>query len=251
MIDDGHIAYLRQTSKLPSEEVVEAHMPGDELVPEPRDGELLIFASHFLVGFELPASSFLRHFLQSFGLQIHHVGVNVVLYITCFITMCEAYLGNRPFSTFFPHFFYLCSQKHGAVDYSCDGAVIYRRNGVIELPEAEASVLETEQLASLAAEHAATSRLEKEGCVKAKAVPTAPTGADGPSTEAMRAPMTTTPPEGPNARSSPAPADAHPEPPLEVMALPASVLTAQEVDRPASDPERRTAAEADAPGDGG
>ncbi|KAE8786618.1 hypothetical protein D1007_39527 [Hordeum vulgare] len=60
---------------------------------------------------------------------MHHLGVNAVLYVACFVTMCDGYLGIRPFPTFFPHFFYLRSQKHGMTDNSCGGAVIYRRNG--------------------------------------------------------------------------------------------------------------------------
>ncbi|KAE8812693.1 hypothetical protein D1007_10265 [Hordeum vulgare] len=60
---------------------------------------------------------------------MHHLGVNAVLYIVCFVTMCEAYLGIRPFPTFFPHFFYFHNQKHGTVDYSCSAAVIYRWDG--------------------------------------------------------------------------------------------------------------------------
>ncbi|KAE8812983.1 hypothetical protein D1007_09743 [Hordeum vulgare] len=60
---------------------------------------------------------------------MHHLGVNEVLYITCFITMCEAYLGIPTFPTFFPHFFYFCIHKHDMMDYSCGGVVIYQRNG--------------------------------------------------------------------------------------------------------------------------
>ncbi|KAE8794216.1 hypothetical protein D1007_31096 [Hordeum vulgare] len=106
MINDAHIEYLRWTRKLPCKEVVEARAPGDELVPEPRDSERVVFTSHFLIGFGLPTSSFLHHFLQSYGLQMHHLVVNFVLYIMCFLTLCDAYLGIRPFPSFFLHFFY-------------------------------------------------------------------------------------------------------------------------------------------------
>ncbi|KAE8795705.1 hypothetical protein D1007_29298 [Hordeum vulgare] len=107
MINGEHIVYLRWTRKLPSEEVIEPRTPGDEIVPQPRDGERIVFASHFLVGFGLPARSFLQHFLRSFVLQMHHLGVNLILYITCFVTMCDAYLGIRSFPTFFPPFLLL------------------------------------------------------------------------------------------------------------------------------------------------
>ncbi|KAE8819295.1 hypothetical protein D1007_02793 [Hordeum vulgare] len=116
MINGEHIAYLRRMRKLPSGEVIDSRVPGDEIDRQPRDSERIVYASHFLVGFGLPASSFLQHFLWSFSLQMHHLGVNVVLYITCFVTMSEAYLGIRPFPTFFPHFFYFhCQKRRGGL----------------------------------------------------------------------------------------------------------------------------------------
>ncbi|KAE8798859.1 hypothetical protein D1007_25827 [Hordeum vulgare] len=74
------------------------------------------FASHFLVDFGLSTSSFLRHFLESYGLQMDHLRVKSVLYIACFVMLCEAYLGIFPFPSFFYHFFYFRSQKHDPVD---------------------------------------------------------------------------------------------------------------------------------------
>ncbi|KAE8791252.1 hypothetical protein D1007_34335 [Hordeum vulgare] len=64
IITGAHIEYLCRTRKLPSEEVLEACTPEGELAPEPRDGERVIFSSHFLVGFELQVSLFLRFFLD-------------------------------------------------------------------------------------------------------------------------------------------------------------------------------------------
>ncbi|KAE8795010.1 hypothetical protein D1007_30209 [Hordeum vulgare] len=61
---------------------------------------------------------------------MHHLGVNVVLYISCFVSLCEGYLGLRPFPLFFHHFFYFRTQKHGSVPYSYGGAMIYRRSGL-------------------------------------------------------------------------------------------------------------------------
>ncbi|KAE8787129.1 hypothetical protein D1007_38905 [Hordeum vulgare] len=98
--------------KLPFKEVVEAH-----------DNKCVVFGSHFPVDFRIPTSSFLRHFLQSY-----HLGLNSVLYIACFVTLCKAYLGIYPFPSFFRHFFYFCSHKHGLVDYSCGDAMIYWRS---------------------------------------------------------------------------------------------------------------------------
>ncbi|KAE8786818.1 hypothetical protein D1007_39273 [Hordeum vulgare] len=92
-ITEVHIEYLQRTRKLPSKELVEARVPGEEIVLEPRPGERVLFATHFLVGFELPGSIFLWQFLQFYGLEMHHLGPNSVLYLVCFVTLCESYLG--------------------------------------------------------------------------------------------------------------------------------------------------------------
>ncbi|KAE8771748.1 hypothetical protein D1007_56329 [Hordeum vulgare] len=73
MITVDQIAFLRWTQKLPSEEVLEARAPGNEIVPRPQDGERIVFASHFLVGFGLPTSSFLRQFLGGERRLVHCV----------------------------------------------------------------------------------------------------------------------------------------------------------------------------------
>ncbi|KAE8789767.1 hypothetical protein D1007_35979 [Hordeum vulgare] len=129
VITEAHIDYLRQTGKLSSEELVEARAPGEEIVQEPRPGGRLIFGTHFLVGFGLPGSIFLRQFLELYGLEMHHLGPNCVLYLACFATLCEAYLGFLPFPSFCRHLFHLCAQTHHHGPYSCGGVVVYKLFG--------------------------------------------------------------------------------------------------------------------------
>ncbi|KAE8810739.1 hypothetical protein D1007_12541 [Hordeum vulgare] len=129
LVTEAHIEYLRQTRELPSEVVVETRVLGGERSPKPRDGERIVLGTHFLVGFGLLMSSFLKQFLNFYGLQMHHLRVNCVLYIVCFVTLCEAYLGIRPFPSFFRHLFYFRAQMHDPVSYSCGGVVVYRRLG--------------------------------------------------------------------------------------------------------------------------
>ncbi|KAE8769262.1 40S ribosomal protein S5-1 [Hordeum vulgare] len=127
IVMEAHIEYLRQTQKLPSEADLEARAAGGEPAPEPRDGEHVVFGTHFLVGFGLPVSLFLRHFLDYYGLQMHHLGVNSVLFIACFVKLCKAYLGIHPFPSFYHHFFNFRAQMHVPVVYSCGGAMVYKR----------------------------------------------------------------------------------------------------------------------------
>ncbi|KAE8811913.1 retrotransposon unclassified [Hordeum vulgare] len=83
VVTEGHIEYVPRTRKLLSEEVLKARIPGGERAPKPRDGERVVFGTHFHVGFGLPVTSNLRCFLNYYGLQMHHLGVNSVLYIAC------------------------------------------------------------------------------------------------------------------------------------------------------------------------
>ncbi|KAE8812407.1 hypothetical protein D1007_10524 [Hordeum vulgare] len=103
---DEHIEYLQRTRKLLSAELDKARAPDGERVPEPRVGERVVFGTQFLVVFELRRSCFPRHFLEFCGLEMHHVGPNSVMYLTCFAMPCEAYLGFSPFPSFFRHLFH-------------------------------------------------------------------------------------------------------------------------------------------------
>ena len=57
-----------------------------------RDGELVIFRTHFLRGFGLPASGFLNFY----HLQPDHLMPNTVVLLSSFVTFCKGYLGVLP-----------------------------------------------------------------------------------------------------------------------------------------------------------
>lgn len=83
--------------RLPPAGEVEARTPGNEVVPEPREGEVVVFLVHFACGFGLPASHFFRRFLGFYGLQPHHLGANSILQLAAFIAFCEGYVGLQPY----------------------------------------------------------------------------------------------------------------------------------------------------------
>jgi hypothetical protein len=56
----------------------------------------VVFYDHFPRGFALPASCFMRQFLDHFHLQPHHIGANAMMVLSAFATLCEAYLGIWP-----------------------------------------------------------------------------------------------------------------------------------------------------------
>ena len=57
-----------------------------------RFGERVIFLSHLQRGLGLPASNFFRQFLETFGLQPHHLPANVFVFLSSFVCLFEGYL---------------------------------------------------------------------------------------------------------------------------------------------------------------
>ena len=45
--------------------------------------------------------------MDFYGLQLHHLGANSITLISCFVTLCEAYLGIWPCMELFCMFFFL------------------------------------------------------------------------------------------------------------------------------------------------
>jgi hypothetical protein len=55
-----------------------------------------MFLAFLLHGFSLPDHKFLCGFLFVYGEQLHQLMLNSLLHITCFIMLCEAFLGVEP-----------------------------------------------------------------------------------------------------------------------------------------------------------
>ncbi|KAE8795934.1 hypothetical protein D1007_29125 [Hordeum vulgare] len=90
-------------------------------------GEHVVFGRHFNLGFGLPTSRFPLQFLEFYGLQIHHLGTNSILYLACLMMLCEGYFGFWPFSSLFHVFFHFRTQKNDNVPYACGGVVLHSR----------------------------------------------------------------------------------------------------------------------------
>ena len=97
IVHNDHIDFLRDTRRLPSVDKVEVRLaPEKEIRPAPREGERVVFRSHFLRGFGLPVSTFFRSWLEFYQLQSHHLTPNAVVLLSAFVTLCEGYLGVLP-----------------------------------------------------------------------------------------------------------------------------------------------------------
>ena len=68
-VHEDHVEFLRRTRRLPGKNFVRVRQaPAREISSAPEEGERVIFRSHSLRGFGLPASGFLRAFLEFYHL---------------------------------------------------------------------------------------------------------------------------------------------------------------------------------------
>ena len=106
-VHEDHIAFLRDTQRLPGANYVKARVPpAGEISPAPGENEWVVFRSHFIRGFGLPVSGFLLSFLEFYHLQPHHITPNTMMLLAAFVTMCEGYLGILPTIELWGAFFY-------------------------------------------------------------------------------------------------------------------------------------------------
>ena len=82
---------------------------GDEQ-PQTRVGEFMMFTSFLGRGFVLPSSEFFQRFLAFYRIQVHDLTPNSILHLSCFVTLCEAFLGC---SAYFPLWLQLFHGKMG------------------------------------------------------------------------------------------------------------------------------------------
>ncbi|KAE8781808.1 hypothetical protein D1007_44868 [Hordeum vulgare] len=104
-------------------------------MPAPKDGKVVVFYEHFVHKLGLPASTFFRWFLTSFGLHPHHLGANSILQLSTFVALCERYLGIDPGIDLWCRLFYLKKQTvedkvRGTKEMTAYGAaLVYIRPG--------------------------------------------------------------------------------------------------------------------------
>ena len=65
-VTNEHINWLYKSRRIPAEVI--CRLPGNEIEPRPASGERVVFIAHFQRGLGLPASPFLRAFLDKFHL---------------------------------------------------------------------------------------------------------------------------------------------------------------------------------------
>jgi hypothetical protein len=68
-------------------------VPDDEPEPVVEAGEFVVFTLFLKRGLSFPTSEFLWGLLSFYRIQIHDLGPNSILQITCFVALCECFFG--------------------------------------------------------------------------------------------------------------------------------------------------------------
>ena len=95
------------TGALAKKEVIHWRVPGPENPPEPKEGEVIVFANHLSRGFSPPGSKKFCDVLHFLQLHPQDIGPNSVSNICNFQVFCEAYLQEEPMVELFRDFYYL------------------------------------------------------------------------------------------------------------------------------------------------
>ena len=135
-VTDETLADFVKSGYLPKKDVMSYRAPDpSEERPQPKDGEVVIFADHMSRGFAPPGSKFFRDVLNFFDLRPQDIGPNSVSNICNFQVFCEVYLGEEPSLLLFRELFYLNRQNECANGPSLElgGISIQRRRDAFSL----------------------------------------------------------------------------------------------------------------------
>lgn len=98
MVTTSELESLAANGLLPPHDLCAWRAPSAKMepFPLPDTNEQVVMVSLFEWGLGLPVHDFLRGLLHHYGAQLHHLTPNGILHISCFVTLCEAFLGIYP-----------------------------------------------------------------------------------------------------------------------------------------------------------
>ena len=134
IVTDSTLADFVKTGYLPKKEVMPYRAPHpDEEIPQPKDGEVVVFTDHMNRGFTPPGSKIFRDMLKFFDLHPQDIGPNSTSNICNFQVFSEVYLGEEPNLLLFRELFYLNRQTECASGQSLGlgGISIQRRRDAL------------------------------------------------------------------------------------------------------------------------
>ena len=98
---------LENMGLLQTQGVIQWHAGEGEDYPMEGTLESVVFRDFVERGLALPVSEFFYALLQFWGIQLHHLTPQSILYLSIFTHSCEAFLGILPHFHLIQHFFIL------------------------------------------------------------------------------------------------------------------------------------------------
>ncbi|TVU17456.1 hypothetical protein EJB05_33494, partial [Eragrostis curvula] len=99
-------------------EAGKARPPGDEVIPQPRRNEAVVFRDYYEAGLRLPPWGFLERVLEHYSIQIHHLTPNAFVQLSKFIWAVRSQNANLSSDAFIP--FYSCHLQNKKVPFDND-----------------------------------------------------------------------------------------------------------------------------------
>ena len=109
-VDDAFLNDCVKMANLDPKEVIGWRSGLGEEIPNPKEGEIVVFAEHLERGFKPPGSKFLRDAMAFMNVRLQDLGPNSISNMCQFQVFCEAYLRMEPSVTLFCYFFHLNRQ---------------------------------------------------------------------------------------------------------------------------------------------
>jgi hypothetical protein len=118
-LTEAHLERVRKIGPPAGPRALVVRLGGGGGLPEPRPGEVVIFASFLTAGLVPPFSEFFIVALNFYGIHLAHLVPNSVVILSTFAHLCEMFLGIQPNLMLFRHLYTLRSNSTRHTVGSC------------------------------------------------------------------------------------------------------------------------------------
>ena len=122
-VTEEYITKLRETGYLSAN--IAHRLPAEgKIVPTPKPQERVVFLAHFVCRLGFPLHPFVHGLMFYYGLDFHDLAPNVILNISAFIVVCEAFLRIKPHFGRWLNIFNVKPKIVGGQQAECGGAMV-------------------------------------------------------------------------------------------------------------------------------
>jgi hypothetical protein len=104
-VNDVHVRALENEGLVAPHAESQRRTDHKALVPAPSQTKILMLKSHVERGLSMPPYHFFSNLLKFYGLQLHHIATNSLVFVAGYAALCEGYLGIWPRVDLFQLFF--------------------------------------------------------------------------------------------------------------------------------------------------